>query len=163
MVFSTAEKLLPADGDTAGTDLYDRRADDSLHLVSGGTTDALAAGFMGENADGSVVFQTSDALVAADTDISSDVYLRQRAGALVLLTPDTAGSLGRAVPRRLDSEHPAPHRVLGDRRPPGTGDVNGLTDAYEATGDGAHLLASGAQAAPTGPAARRPTARASRS
>ena len=118
VVFSTAEKLLPADGDTAGIDLYDRRADDSLHLVSGGTTDALAAGFMGESADGSIVFQTSDALVAADTDISSDVYLRPRAGSARAADARYGRIAGRAVPRRLDSEHPAPHRLLGDGRPP---------------------------------------------
>jgi hypothetical protein len=144
VVFSTAEQLLPADGDAVGTDLYERRADDSLHLISGGTTDALTAEFIGENADGAVVFHTSESLLPADSDVADDIYLRRRDDTLVLLTPDTPGSLGvlfpgAAIPSTL------PRTVFSATADlPGTGDVNGLTDAYEALSDGPHLLASDA-------------------
>ncbi len=143
-VFSTAEALLPTDTDGAGVDLYERRDDDTLHLISGGTTGA-AASFIGENADGSIIFQTSDDLLPADTDGgTSDVYLRKHDGVLVLLTPDTPGALGvvhpgAAIPGTL------PRTVFTTTVDlPGTGDTNGMSDVYEALPDGAHLLAPGA-------------------
>ncbi len=59
----------PADGDTAGTDLYDRRADDSLHLVSGGTTDALAPSSWARTPTARSCSRRRTTLLPADTDV----------------------------------------------------------------------------------------------
>jgi hypothetical protein len=76
--FDTREKLVPADTD-ASTDLYER---------SGGTTKRVSAGQINGNsavsalfddasADGTrVFFETSEKLVAADTDAFTDIYER---------------------------------------------------------------------------------------
>ncbi len=58
VLFTTQERLLvPADGDTLGSDIYEWRPDGKLRLVSFGPTAPI---YLGENADGSVVFTTPD-------------------------------------------------------------------------------------------------------
>jgi hypothetical protein len=95
LLFSTAESLTPVDTDAA-TDIY-LRSGDSLELVSQGPN-----GFNGEfdakpwssNDDGSaVVFTTAEPLVGADTDASSDIYMRS-GGATTLVSQGPQGFNG---------------------------------------------------------------------
>lgn len=87
VVILTAEALLPADTDDVA-DLY-RLENGTATLLSGGTDDVPVVS-RAISADATrVVFETPEALLPADTDITSDVY--QRDGAtLSLLTPGTA-------------------------------------------------------------------------
>jgi hypothetical protein len=140
VIFSTTEKLLGADGDVTGDDLYERRADGSLRLVSGGSTTAAAV-FLGENADGSVVFRTDENLLpAADADGVSDVYLRRANGTLALLTPSTAAAVTPVPAPPIIPNGNA--RTVMDLVNDLPGDTNAVTDAYEATTDGLRLLAT---------------------
>ena len=87
VVLRTQSRLLPADTD-GGFDLY-RRENGVLTLLTGGTTDKNVT-FAAASADATrVVFETTEALLPADTDITTDVYLND-GGTLTLLTPGTA-------------------------------------------------------------------------
>jgi hypothetical protein len=139
MIFSTTEGLLGTDADGTGSDLYERRGDGSLRLVSGGTTTAASV-FLGENADGSVVFQSDDNL--ADSDGVTDLYLRRADGSLLLLTPSTPTAVTGVPPSPTIPSSLA--RTVLDIGPdlPGAGDTDGVGDVYEATTDGLRLLAA---------------------
>ncbi len=148
VVFETTEKLLPADGDATSPDLYERRADGSLHLVSGGKPGG--ATFLGQNADGTVIFATAAALLPADTDAVTDVYARRHDGSLVLLTPGTAQAVSAAVPSPTGIEDVDVPRgtartlVSLSSDLPGSGDTNHHDDIYEASVDGLRPIAAGA-------------------
>ena len=141
VLFTTAERLLPAvDLDVSGVDIYERRSDGSLHLVSGG---ASTPTYLGENADGSVVFRSDDKLTLTDPDAFSDVYLRRRDGSLLLLTPGTPAAV---IPNLPPNEPRIPSdqgRTVLDiaEAIPGTGDADLVLDAYEVTSNGLRLLA----------------------
>ncbi len=82
-------------GDQDGkTDLYERAADGTLRLVSWGATIAATPppGFRGAAADGSrVFFETFEPIPGTgDADAALDVYERDAAGVLRLVTPGTA-------------------------------------------------------------------------
>jgi len=83
--FTTSEPLVAADTD-ASTDVY-QRAGSTTTLISAGQiggTGAFSASFLGASDDGTrVLFSTSEKLVAADTDSSTDIY--QRSGTTTTL------------------------------------------------------------------------------
>ncbi len=87
VVISTEEALLPGDTDDA-SDLYRLENGTPTLLLSGGSADEPVV-FSAISADATrVVFATAEALLPADTDITTDVY--QHDGAtLTLLTPGT--------------------------------------------------------------------------
>lgn len=87
VVLATKEALLPEDTD-AVADIYAHESG-TFTLVSGGTAD-VPVGAHAVSPDATrVVFETTEALLPADTDITTDLY--QRDGAtLTLLTPGTA-------------------------------------------------------------------------
>ncbi len=83
ILFSTAESLVPADTDSAGT-IY-RRTEGGLELVSRGQGE-FDARFDSVSRDGStVVFTTAEQLTPGDTDSSADVYERT-GGSTVLVS-----------------------------------------------------------------------------
>ncbi|MCC6765758.1 MAG: hypothetical protein IT293_13965 [Deltaproteobacteria bacterium] len=87
VVFATKQALLPADTDGA-VDLY-RREGVTLTLLSGSGGD-VAVTFAAISADAlRVVFATTEVLLPADTDLTTDVYVND-GGTLALLTPGTA-------------------------------------------------------------------------
>jgi hypothetical protein len=76
--FDTREKLVPADTD-ASTDLYERSGGTTKRVSAGqiNGNSALSALFDDASADGTrVFFETSEKLVAADTDAFTDIYER---------------------------------------------------------------------------------------
>jgi hypothetical protein len=140
--FTTTEKLTPADGDTTGGDLYERRGDGTLRLISGGTIDGSYAALLGIQADGSVTMYTSDSLVAADSDIELDLYLRRADDSLLLLTPSTPSFIGLSYyAPNFPMDRTGTLFNTGDL--PGTGDTNGAGDVYEVMDDGLRLLVAG--------------------
>ena len=108
--FHTQESLVSGDTDTR-RDVYDRSGGTTAQVSTGpaggnGTIDAF---FDGSSADGAhVFFDTTESLVATDTDGRSDVYDRS-AGAT---TKVTTGSTGRQRPHRC-----LLRRLLARRRP----------------------------------------------
>ena len=109
VLFATTESLDGADGDP-GTDIYDRRADGSLHLVTPGTSQSVD--FVPHSnlvsADGATAtFFTSESLVPDDTDGVADAYAVSTAtGTYTLLTPGT--SHGLTARSRSRSTRPRP-------------------------------------------------------
>jgi len=92
--FVTTDQLVPQDTD-AQQDVYEW-SNGARTLISTGPTGgnaALGAGFGGASADGSrVFFVTHERLVAEDTDITSDVYLREGATTTLISTGPTGGN-----------------------------------------------------------------------
>jgi len=98
--FDTDQQLVPGDTDTK-RDVFERSYDmgvgayvtREVSLGPTGGNDAYAAQFEGASADGMrVFFSTQERLVAADTDLSSDVYMRDlETGATTLVTQGGAG------------------------------------------------------------------------
>ena len=81
-VFSTAEKLLPADTNTT-SDLYARDADGTLQLISSGAgTDTPVFRGISPTGDRTWYTTTNRDIPASDTDTSVDVYERRRGGPL---------------------------------------------------------------------------------
>lgn len=96
VIFKSAEDLTPDDGD-AQSDLYTTTGGAGLTLVSASPNSANAAApvtFLGaDRQDGSpVVFRSTEALHADDTDATDDVYAAH-AGSVDLMTPGTAGEV----------------------------------------------------------------------
>jgi hypothetical protein len=94
-IFPSGLRLVPADGDVNGTDLYAREIDGSLTLISGGGGPGDAF-FEGLTPDGSrVYFTTSEALVATDDDGAAvDLYERRNDGTLTLVSDDNDDGVG---------------------------------------------------------------------
>jgi Tol biopolymer transport system component len=92
---SIATNLVPGGDGNSTFDVYVRDLQTgTTELVSVGTTDSHASFWSSISADGRfVVFESGSRLVAADTDDSDDIYLRDRqSGTTTLLTPSTADS-----------------------------------------------------------------------
>jgi hypothetical protein len=98
IVFSTRAPLVAGDTDNK-SDVYER-AGDTLTLLSTGSTGgngAFNAEWVGESADGKVVFfKTTEKLTAADHDAASDIYART-GGQTVLVTPDAVAGPATGV------------------------------------------------------------------
>lgn len=103
--FTTTEPLVPGDND-GRVDVYERSYEPAAgeyvtrELSTGlaGGNDAVDAHFEAISEDGSeIFFQTTEPLVAADTDRSNDVYVRKvGAGSPELVTVGEAGQNGPA-------------------------------------------------------------------
>lgn len=88
--FTTDEPLVPSDLN-AKTDVYMRTSAGALTLVSGGGAASTGAVGILVSTDGSrVFFATDEALVAADTDTTFDVYARTN-GVLTMITAGVDG------------------------------------------------------------------------
>ena len=95
LFFETDEALVGADTDTS-KDVYQRSNGVTTRVSTGtaGGNGAFDAEFLASSSDGSrVYFETEEALVAADTDGSSDVYGRV-AGVTILISTGPAGGNG---------------------------------------------------------------------
>ncbi|MET0559265.1 MAG: hypothetical protein ABW065_11410 [Solirubrobacterales bacterium] len=98
--FETDEQLVPGDTDTK-RDVFERSYDfgvgayvtREVSLGPTGGNDAYAARFEGASADGQrIFFSTQERLVSGDTDLSSDVYVRDlETGATTLVTQGGPG------------------------------------------------------------------------
>jgi hypothetical protein len=124
--FSTAAADAGAgDADTAA-DVYERRGDGALRLISAGTLNTPAT-FVGAAADGSVVlFRTAEPLVAAgDGDGAPDVFARAADGLVTLATPGTASAMTVAAVS-LDGTR----LVISTTEPLVPSDLGSTTDLY---------------------------------
>lgn len=98
--FETEEQLIPGDTDSK-RDVYERSYDEGvgdyvtreISLGPVGGNDAYPATYEGASADGELVFfSTDESLAEADTDHSSDVYVRDlETGTTTLVTRGEAG------------------------------------------------------------------------
>jgi hypothetical protein len=98
--FTTTEKLVPGDTDNR-VDVYERSFDSGLgayvtrEVATGptGGNDAFDASYEGRSSDGlEVFFSTDESLVAADTDRSEDVYMRDLSNSTTTLVSQGAAS-----------------------------------------------------------------------
>jgi hypothetical protein len=93
MLFETNESLVSSDTDGGYLDVYERSGA-ATTLVSTPGKGPFAASYAGSTPDGSrVFFQTSEQLVAGDTDASRDVYQRS-GGTTTLVSTGPAGGNG---------------------------------------------------------------------
>lgn len=151
-VFFETPESIPGTGDFDGAiDVYERRLDGSLHLVTNGT----GASFNAEriehvSADGSrLTFVSLNELVPEDTDGGRDVYQRLGDGTLRLIstvgTADTTSVVGA-------SDDGTVVYFSTKEQIPGMGDTDNTADIYRRGADGAvHLVSGGTQdLAPTG-------------
>jgi hypothetical protein len=131
--FRTLEQLSTSDTDGA-SDIYGN-VGGIIELLSGGTDD-IGALFLGASPDGArVVFSTTEALTASDTDTQLDVYLNH-SGVISLLTPST--------PSDLSPFHATSGRVFfvtADALDPADTDLSG--DVYSTAGGGLYDLIGG--------------------
>ena len=81
--------------DASGVDFYERRGDGSLHLVTGGASNAIQPRYLGENADGSVVFRSRRELDRGRHGRRQRRLPPPARRSLLLLTP---GSRRRSIP-----------------------------------------------------------------
>ncbi len=144
--FETDEQLVPGDTDTK-RDVYERSYDADpgiksyvtreVSLGPAGGNDAYNALFEKASADGSVVFfSTGEGLVEADTDLASDVYMRDLAsGTTTLISVGEAGCAPACGNGAIDAGFAASTSdgtkvffVSGERL--ATADTDGSADVY---------------------------------
>jgi hypothetical protein len=136
VVFTTASALVPADTDLT-TDVY-LEENGVLTLVSGGTLE-LPVRNVRASADASrVVFETDEPLLAADLDLTSDVY-EYSGGALTLVTPGTANV--PAILRGATADLATVFFRTAEALVPE--DADGGIDIYARTAGGVTLVAAG--------------------
>jgi hypothetical protein len=141
VAFATTEKMTAADTDN-GQDVY-LRSGGVTTLVSTGPegTGEAAAVFAGASNDGArIFFVTSEALVPADTDSSSDIYLRS-AGETTLVSVGQVGGNG-AFPAGLRGVSSDGSRVFftTQERLTVDDDFAGESDVYSWSGSGTLLV-----------------------
>lgn len=142
--FETAEALVPAD--TNGTtDIYDRSGGTTT-LVTSGTATGIPI-FDGASEDGTHVFyETSDALVPADTDTQFDVYQRFNGTTTLVSTGPTGGN--GAFPARYQGNSQDGSRVwfeTAESLVAGDGDTQ--NDVYEHSGGTTTQVSTGGNGA----------------
>jgi hypothetical protein len=133
--FRTAEKLVAADTDSA-QDIYER---------SGGTTTLVSTGPSGGNGafnvvfdrispDGAtIIFDTSESLVATDTDASRDVYQRS-GGSTAELSVGPTGGNGSFDATFAGASRDAGEVFFTTDEPLASTDFDAMQDVYERTG-----------------------------
>jgi hypothetical protein len=128
----TAESLVAGDTDTK-RDVYDRSGGTTTLLTTGpaGGNGALDAFFAGSSVDGlHVFFETTESLVAADTDTRQDVYERV-GGTTNRVSTGTAGGNG-AFDAFFDGASLDGTRVFFDTTEPlEASDTDASSDVYE--------------------------------
>lgn len=146
VVFATTDRLVPSDTDTR-TDVYVRTGT-TTSLVSANLPVAgngpFNAFFSGASADAShIFFATSEPVVAADTDTSTDVYERF-AGTTTLVSVGPSGGSG-PFPADLRSVSSDGLRAIFTTDEPLTpDDTDSNADIYERSGGVTTLLSTGA-------------------
>ena len=99
--------------------------------------------FVGASADGSVVFfETSESLVAADTDSSQDVYARS-GGVTTLVSIGPAGGNGAFPAVFGGASADGSHVFFSTQETLVAGDTDSASDVYERSGGVTTLVSSG--------------------
>ena len=142
--FTTEEQLVAADTDSAG-DVYERSGGTTTLLSTGpaGGNGAPDASFRGTSNDGSRVFiETSEQLVASDTDNAIDVYERS-GGTTTLLSTGPGGGNG-ARDALVKAWSAGGTRVFIQTAEQLVGsDTDNALDVYERSGGTTTLLSTG--------------------
>jgi hypothetical protein len=132
--FHTAEPVLGSDTDTR-RDVYDRAGSTTTHLTVGptGGNGAADAIFAGASQDGlRVFFETTESLVAADTDTRQDVYERAGGTTTNRLSGNTAGAGNGAFDAFFDGASLDGSRVFFTTSEPlEPTDTDTVSDSYE--------------------------------
>jgi hypothetical protein len=130
--FTTVDKLVPGDTDTR-PDVYERSSNPTptTRVLSTGPTggnDAISSFFAAASADGSRVFFTTDeSMVAADTDHSTDVYLRSGGATTLVSLGPTGGNAERDAELVGITEDGVHALILSDEQLT----ANDLDDAFD--------------------------------
>ena len=141
--FTTAASLDPADTD-ANIDIYERTGSTTTLVSTGnGSVDVT---FRGNTRDGSKVFlETTESLVAADTDTRIDVYQRSGGSTTLLSGGGTCPTAPCFTTTGSWSENGDRVYFSTTEQFPGLGDTDANTDIYEAFAGGTqHRLVSSA-------------------
>ena len=135
-VFTTTEKLLPADVN-AVSDVYARDTNGTLQLVSSGKGSS-GASFLAVSANGDrIVYFTPNAELPSDTDAQGDLYERRRSGALRQISAGN-GAFGVTFIAQSDN---GDHVVfVSSENISGTGDSDGQQDFFDRRADGSIRL-----------------------
>ncbi len=138
----------PAVDDVDGAkDVFERRADGSLRLISAGVArSGFGASFAGATEDGSRVwYATREAIPGTgDTDGSLDIYERAADGATRLVTVGTPTADARFVGASADGSR---IWIETSQAIAGTGDADAAVDVYELRPTGTPRLLTGGTAA----------------
>jgi hypothetical protein len=154
--FHTAESLVTADTDGGQNDVYQRSAGVTTLISApglGSSGTPQTANFKGVSADGAtVIFDTKENLVTADTDGFRDVYQRNGVTTSLLSGPGAgaSGSPADSNTRHVSSDGSVVDFDTSENLV--AADADGLVDIYEASG-GTTTLVSGVGAGANGPAA----------
>ena len=143
--FETAEKLVAADTD-ANTDVYERAGGTTSLLSTGpaGGNGTHRAAFRAASSDGDrVLIETTEKLVASDTDSSIDVYQRA-GGSTTLLTTGSAGGNGAHDALVKDWSDDGTRVFFDTAEKLVAADTDARVDVYERTGSTTTLLSTGA-------------------
>ena len=109
----------------------------------GGGNGALASNFRGSSADGTkVFFQTSESLVAADTDSSMDVYERSN-GATTLVSTGPSGGNGAKNAVFAGASSDGSRVFIRTTEPLVAGDTDSAQDVYERSNGTTTLISTG--------------------
>jgi Tol biopolymer transport system component len=144
VLFETDEQLVAADTDSA-FDVYERSGGTTALMSTGpaGGNANLDAGYRDISADGShVFFQTSEALVAADTDAQSDLYDRS-GGTTSLLSTGPAGGNGALAAAYEGTSADGTRVFLSTSEPLTAADTDTRRDIYARDGGTTELLSTG--------------------
>ena len=143
--FETSESLVASDTDASNFDIYER-VGNTTNLVSTGPTDTNGpddAFFDGASSDGTkVFFDTTAALVPADTDSSIDVYMRS-GGTTTLISTGPSGGNGAFDVTFDGVSKDGSHVYFETDEALVPGDTNGTTDIYDRSGGTTTLVTSG--------------------
>lgn len=143
-IFSTAEHLTSNDTDSR-IDLYSRLGTTTTLLSLGPTGGNGAADVTeAETSDNAahVFFETSEPLVASDTDTTTDIYERYQ-GVTTLASTGSAGGNG-AFDASLEGASPdGSHVFIATAEPLVTGDTDAATDIYQRVGGATSRVSTG--------------------
>lgn len=142
--FETSESLVPTDTDSS-FDIYERVGNTTTLVSTGpsggnGVDDAF---FNGASNDGSrVFFDTTESLVAADTDASIDLYMRSGGTTTLISTgPSGGNSVDDAIFDGISKD--GSHVFFETDEALVPGDTNGTTDIYDRSGGTTTLVTTG--------------------
>ncbi|HXS34594.1 MAG TPA: hypothetical protein VN758_12555 [Solirubrobacterales bacterium] len=144
--FATSDTLDGADKDESA-DVY-RRAGGVTTLVSTGTTGGnaeLPASFRWISPDGSstaILFETEEALTAADTDKKQDIY-RWAGGVTTLISNGVTAGNGEFNASFSGASSDGAHVFLVTTEPLVSQDTDAAFDVYDASGGTVHLVSTG--------------------
>ena len=144
VLFSTAESLVGADTDTQN-DLYERSGGQTTLISIGpdGGNGPFGANFQGVSTDGaSVLFETSERLVSADTDAQNDVYERS-GGQTSLISTGPAGGNGVSDPSFEGVSADGAVVLFSTDESLVSADTDAQFDVYERSGGQTTLISTG--------------------